>query len=91
MDGFMLPIIGIVAVLIAAVVLMKLFARKPAGASHAPAHSRPSTTAAKPDRHYPITTIGIPPGHVTPVAGATGGRSYPITTIGIPPGHVVQR
>lgn len=100
MDGFLLPLIGIAAVVIAAVVLTKLFAQKPESAPAKPANrsSHASAAAAQPrpapsasaEKSFPITTIGIPPGHVTPSSGTAAGRSYPITTVGIPPGHVTR-
>ncbi len=93
MDSYLLPIIGIVAVVVAAIALTKLFARKPEGVSSTSAQraAQPLTPpTASAQKSYPITTIGIPPGHVPPSASAAASRSYPITTIGIPPGHVTR-
>lgn len=103
MESLLLPVAGIVAVVIAAIALTRLFAGKPdqastaatprpTHASAAPAQPRPAAATGA-ERSYPITTIGIPPGHVTPssatpMASAAASRAYPITTIGIPPGHV---
>lgn len=41
------------------------------------------TAAEGAARTYPVTTIGIPPGHVVP-----NGQTYSVTTVGIPSGHV---
>lgn len=80
MDNILMPMLALAALVVAAVVLPRLLARKDetAGAHRAPAR-RTMDPGTNTERHYPITTIGIPAGHI-----------YPVTTIGIPPGHVAR-